>query len=87
MSGYDWRDDWNRVQTRIGYDEDAHVDAMHRLAAHIEQLEAEHEATLVEQQRNRDSATFAHKVIGCQCDFTNRYALMRRQPLDNPNQK
>ena len=39
---YDWREDWNRVQTRIGYDEDAHVDAMHRLAARIERLEAEH---------------------------------------------
>ncbi len=36
---YDWREDWNRVQTRIGYDEDAHVDAMHRLAAYIERLE------------------------------------------------
>ena len=47
---YDWREDWNRVQTRIGYDEDAHVDAMHRLAAHIERLEAERDALLAEHE-------------------------------------
>ena len=45
---YDWREDWNRVQTRIGYDENTHVDAMHRLAAYIERLEAERDALLAE---------------------------------------
>ena len=40
-TNYDWRGDWNLVQSRIGYDQPEPDDAMHRLAAHIESLGAE----------------------------------------------
>jgi len=41
---YDWRDAHDRVQTRIGYDEDEIVDALARWYIHTDRLEAERDA-------------------------------------------
>ncbi|MDY0228127.1 MAG: hypothetical protein RBR38_15040 [Desulfomicrobium apsheronum] len=47
---YDWRDAHDRVQTRIGYDEDEIVDALARWYIHTDRLEAERDALLAEHE-------------------------------------